>query len=58
MKTEIIHPSLETLIRTNQRQITYQDMKNYPEEMAEHSSEFVKETDKTVTKQLLVATDW
>lgn len=57
-KTEVVRRALEAYIRTHQRQKTYQDMKRYAEEMAEHSGEFVKETDKAVTKQLLAATDW
>jgi metal-responsive CopG/Arc/MetJ family transcriptional regulator len=57
-KTEIIRRALEAYIRTHQRQKTHQDMKRYAQEMAEHSGEFVKETDKAVTKQLLAATEW
>jgi predicted transcriptional regulator len=57
-KTEVARRALEAYIRDYDRQKTFEDMQRYAEEMAEHSGEFVKETDKAVSKQLLSSTDW
>ncbi len=57
-KTEVARRALEAYIRDYDRQKTFEEMQSYAEEMAEHSGEFIKETDKAVSKQLLASTEW
>jgi predicted transcriptional regulator len=57
-KTEVARRALEAYVRAHRRQKTYQEMQRYAEEMGKHSKEFVKETDKAVSKQILESTEW
>lgn len=57
-KTEVARRALEAYVCAHHQQKTYQEMQRYAEEMAKHSGEFVKETDKAVSKQVLGSTQW
>ncbi len=57
-KAEVARRALEAYIREYHRKKTFEEMQRYAEEMAAYSGEFVKEADKTVSKQLLASTEW
>ncbi len=57
-RTQVLRLAVDALLEQAEREARNEEMRAYVAEMAAHSSEFVRESGKSVTRKLLEETEW